>query len=66
MARLGDICTLIRNGANIKQGGNDSGYPITRIETISNRIVDRTRMGYAGITDIEKYKDYVLQAEAIC
>ncbi len=50
----------IRNGANIKQGNDNSGYPITRIETISNRLVDRTKMGYAGITDINKYSEYVM------
>ena len=37
------------------------GYPITRIETIANSEVDRNRMGYAGITDIAKYDNYVLQ-----
>ena len=61
MARISDAFALIRNGANIKQGLDDSGYPITRIETISNRTVDRGKMGYAGITDISKYSDYVLQ-----
>ena len=61
MARLGDAFSLIRNGANIKQGLDDFGYPITRIETISNRTVDRSKMGYAGVTDISKYADYVLQ-----
>ena len=61
MARIEKAFSLIRNGANIKQGLDDSGYPITRIETISNRIVDRSKMGYAGITDIAKYSDYILQ-----
>lgn len=61
MARLGDFFALIRNGANIKQGLDDSGYPITRIETISNRTVDRNKMGYAGINDLSKYRDYILQ-----
>ena len=61
MARLGDLFIHIRNGANIKQGLGDSGYPITRIETISNRIVDRNKMGYAGIKDLSKYQDFVLQ-----
>ena len=61
MAKIADAFSLIRNGANIKQGLDDSGYPITRIETISNRTVDRDKMGYAGITDITKYSDYVLQ-----
>lgn len=61
MDKFADAFSLIRNGANIKQGLDDSGYPITRIETISNRTVDRDKMGYAGITDITKYSDYVLQ-----
>ena len=59
--RLGDVFSFIRNGANIKQGLDDSGYPITRIETISDRTVNREKMGYAGITDVSKYDDYVLQ-----
>lgn len=61
MAKLEDTFVFIRNGASIKQGEDDTGYPITRIETISDRVVNREKMGYAGITDIEKYKDYVLQ-----
>ncbi len=61
MARLGDMFIQIRNGANIKQGLDNSGYPITRIETISNRTVDRNKMGYAGINDLSKYRDYILQ-----
>ena len=61
MAKIADAFSVIRNGANIKQGLDDSGYPITRIETISNRTVDRNKMGYAGVTDILKYADYVLQ-----
>ena len=61
MARLGDLFLHIRNGANIKQGLDNIGYPITRIETISNRTVDRNKMGYAGITDLEKYSDFVMQ-----
>ena len=61
MAKIADAFPLIRNGTKIKQGLDDSGYPITRIETISNRTVDRGKMGYAGITDITKYSDYVLQ-----
>ena len=51
----------IRNGANIKQGTVEGGYPITRIETTANDRFNRDRMGYAGITDIEKYESYILQ-----
>ena len=61
MAKIADAFSMIRNGANIKQGLDNSGYPITRIETISNRTVDRNKMGYAGVVDISKYADYVLQ-----
>ena len=41
MARLGEAFVLIRNGASIKQTEGAGGIPITRIETISNREVDR-------------------------
>ena len=58
---INEVVSLLRNGATIKQNKDKEGYPITRIETISNRTVDRERMGYAGITDISKYEDYVLQ-----
>ena len=51
----------IRNGANIKQGAVDGGFPITRIETLANDKFHRDRMGYAGITDIGKYESYVLE-----
>src|SRR5665647_260125 len=61
MVKLGDVFSLIRNGASIKQGIIDGGFPITRIETIANSEVDRNKMGYAGITNVTKYKGHVLQ-----
>ena len=51
----------IRNGANIKQGVEEGGYPITRIETIANGRFNRERMGYAGIIDLGKYESYLLE-----
>lgn len=59
--KLGNAFTLIRNGASIKQTDGASGIPITRIETISNREVDRNKFGYADIMDATKYEDYLLQ-----
>jgi len=53
--------SIIRNGVSIKQGKIDGGYPITRIETISECKVNRDKMGYAGIVDIERYKSYILE-----
>ena len=61
MAKLGEVFPFIRNGVSIKQESGAGGFPITRIETISNRTVNRSKMGYAGILDIEKYQDYILQ-----
>lgn len=62
MIRTIDECFFqIRNGANIKQGEKDGGYPITRIETIANDKFNRNRLGYAGIIDISKYESYVLE-----
>ena len=55
-----DVCTFLRNGANIKQTKGASGYPITRIETLSNDVFNVDRLGYADITDLEKYRSYVL------
>lgn len=61
MAKLGEVFTLIRNGASIKQTEGAGGFPITRIETIANRKVDHKKFGYADIVDITKYESYVLQ-----
>ncbi len=62
MERTIDECFFhIQNGANIKQGDADGGYPITRIETTANDKFNRDRMGYAGITDISRYESYVLE-----
>lgn len=58
---LDNLTSIIRNGANIKQGEEDGGYPITRIETIANSFIDINKFGYAGMEELGKYKDYLLQ-----
>ena len=58
---LDNVTHVIRNGANIKQGEFDGGYPITRIETIANSFIDVNRLGYAGLEELGKYKGYLLQ-----
>ena len=58
--KLKDCFLLIKNGAVIQQRKGAVGYPITRIETLSNGRFNRDRMGYADIFDITPYKDYVL------
>lgn len=63
--KLGDVCEIIRNGASIKQHENTGGIPITRIETISEKIFNRNKLGYAGINSVEEYKDYILRNDDI-
>ncbi|WP_342559800.1 restriction endonuclease subunit S [Psychrobacillus sp. FSL W7-1457] len=62
--KIDNLFVFIRNGANIKQG-EQGGYPITRIETISMGEINRNKMGYAGIEDITKYESYVLEQDDI-
>lgn len=59
--KLGECFHYIKNGANIKQVKGAGGYPITRIETLSSGVFNRSRMGYADVYDIEKYQDYILE-----
>lgn len=61
MGKLNDYFVLIRNGASIKQDKISGGYPITRIETIADGTINRGKMGYAGISDISKYNDFILE-----
>lgn len=58
---LGELFSLVRNGANIKQYDDASGFPITRIQTISSGFVDRSKVGYANIDDATRYSSYILQ-----
>ena len=55
-----NVYVFLRNGASIKQTKGAGGYPITRIETLSNDVFNIDRLGYADITDLEKYQSYVL------
>ncbi|MEO4005638.1 restriction endonuclease subunit S [Flavobacterium sp. CAU 1735] len=62
---LGDLFKFIRNGITISQNKEMKGIPITRIETISNGMINREKMGYANIIDINKYSDYYLKENDI-
>ncbi len=64
ISSIGDTFDLIRNGKSIQQNG-DEGFPITRIETIADGYIDKERFGYAGITNIDEYKDFLLKKDDI-
>lgn len=60
-SQFGEICKFLRNGASIKQTKGAGGFPITRIETLSNNVLNVDRLGYADIFELDKYENYVLQ-----
>jgi type I restriction enzyme S subunit len=54
---LGQVSRFIRNGFSSRQNKLGKGYPVTRIETISNGSVNLNAVGYteARIEQLEKY-----------
>ena len=61
--KLGDCLSMIENGATIKQKEGAAGYPITRIETLSNDRFNRDRLGYADIENLAEYSNHILENE---
>ena len=45
---LADITSLIRNGFSCNQDKNGLGYPVTRIETISDGTINYERVGFTN------------------
>ncbi len=59
-ANLGSVNSLIRNGLNVNQLSTESrGLPITRIETISDEIIDPNKVGYANLNE-DNYSNWLL------
>jgi len=57
--KLRDILLLLRNGLTLRQRKEGNGYPVTRIETISEEKIDPSKLGYViGLSekDIEEYR----------
>lgn len=48
---FGSLFEFIRNGMSVRQDKSGEGLPITRIETISEAVVNSTRVGYAGLEE---------------
>lgn len=57
---LSDVSVFIRNGASIGQSKETGGIPITRIESISEKVFNPGKCGYAGLGDSE-YLEYRLK-----
>ena len=55
---IGDLLMLLRNGTTADQNHDGRGYPVTRIETISDGVINPARIRFVEIEDdeIEKWK----------
>jgi type I restriction enzyme S subunit len=55
---LGELVEKISNGTTTKQNKDSRGLQVTRIETISNGVIDTDRCGYIDvpIKDVENFK----------
>ena len=57
---LGEISLFITNGLALEQNQEQSGYKVTRIETISDKKINLNKVGYVETEqDISDYKLYV-------
>lgn len=50
---IGSLLTLLRNGTTTEQNQDGHGYPVTRIETISEGVINPDRVRYVDIDDSE-------------
>jgi len=60
VTKLNTVLKLIRNGLVYKQNKEGVGYPISRIETISNEKIDPNKIGYVNSLKEEEIREYQL------
>lgn len=58
---LGDVLRYIGNGLTDKQNKFGIGYPVTRIETISDDCIDADKVGHVDALTTDKIKKYRLR-----
>jgi len=57
--RLGEAIAFIKNGIVAEQNFDGSGFPVTRIETISNGFINSEKIGWANLP-VENFTDFRL------
>lgn len=62
---FGEICEKMTNGSSAKQYDEKIGLPISRIETIWNETIDKTRVKYIAENDPEFISKYALKKNDI-
>ena len=60
LVRLGDVLGYIGNGLTNKQNKVSDGYPVTRIETISDDCINAEKVGYVNALPEDKIEKYRL------
>ena len=58
---LGDVLIYIGNGLTNKQNQVGNGYPVTRIETISDDCINAQKVGYVSALTTDKIEKYRLR-----
>ena len=58
--RLGDTLIILRNGLTARQNKEGKGYPVTRIETISDEAIDHNKFGYLPEVSENNLNEYRL------
>ncbi|MBK8945453.1 MAG: restriction endonuclease subunit S [Ignavibacteriae bacterium] len=58
---LNELLELIRNGLSRKQNKSNIGIPVSRIETISNELINYEKVGFIENLTEEEVKKYSLQ-----
>jgi type I restriction enzyme, S subunit len=55
---LGEIISFIKNGIVAEQNFDGNGFPVTRIETISNGVIEPEKVGWVNlrVEDFEEFK----------
>ena len=60
VVKLGDVLELTKNGLTYRQT-KEGKYPVTRIETISEGVIDIKKLGYLKNLSDEEIKNYKLE-----
>ncbi len=61
---LGELVSRLTNGISESQSSDDTGFPVTRIETIAQGWVNHDKVGYVDANKSE-YSDYRLEEEDV-
>lgn len=66
IVRLEKVLTSLKNGFTVTQNNHGKGYPVTRIETISEEKIDCSRVGYISeLSEKDKNKYRMVEGDIL-